>query len=455
MNKWVHEVGQSIQRRNLLCRGQSVLVAVSGGLDSMVLLHLLGALSETYSWKIVVAHFNHQLRGRSSGADERLVQKTSRKLKLRFVTGHGDVKKLARANRLSIEMAARKLRHEFLARVAKKLGIKTIALAHHADDQVELFFVRLFRGAGIDGLAGMKWKSPSPVDSTLELVRPLLNQPKKLLCEYAKSEKIHFREDISNASIDFQRNRIRHELIPFLKKHYQPALERTTLRVMEILGAESSRAKSATLDWWSSKSKPSFSNLSIALQRRSLRLQLLAQNVSTNFKLIESLRAKEGQFIEVGAEFSVARDSEGQVQVRKSKTAGFKSVPPGKFHLSKLRGEILYQGTKVQWAILRKRGDQVLRTSNCLFFDADKIGPKITLRLWQAGDKFQPIGMAAPVKLQNLFTNLKIPKTERHERIVATQARGEIFWVEGLRISEGFKLDNKSSRRLKWQWQRL
>ena len=127
-------------------RETNILVAVSGGVDSMVLLHLLKALSVERRWKLTVAHFNHRLRGRASDADEVFVRKTAKGMKLPFVSKRADVKRFARESKLSIEMAARKLRHEFLAEVARACKIKTIALAHHADDQVELFFLRLLRG---------------------------------------------------------------------------------------------------------------------------------------------------------------------------------------------------------------------------------------------------------------------------------------------------------------------
>src|ERR1700691_3006868 len=160
------------------------MVAVSGGLDSMVLLHALDKLSLRHKWKISVAHFNHQLRGRASDADEKLVRKTAIALKLLIVAESADVKEFVRKSKLSIEMAARKLRHEFFARVARERKIQIVALAHHADDQVELFFLRLLRGAGGEGLAGMKWKSPSPADKTIALVRPLLDFVKNELAEF-------------------------------------------------------------------------------------------------------------------------------------------------------------------------------------------------------------------------------------------------------------------------------
>ena len=139
MTGLLQRVEQNISNRQLLKRGRPVLVAVSGGLDSMALLHALNAPAKKSRWKITVAHFNHQLRGRSSDADEKLVRKIAAAMKLPVVVGRADVKSFARKSKLSIEMAARKLRHKFFARAARERKIKTIALAHHADDQVELF----------------------------------------------------------------------------------------------------------------------------------------------------------------------------------------------------------------------------------------------------------------------------------------------------------------------------
>ena len=134
-------VEHSIRERTLFRRGDKILVAVSGGLDSMVLLHVLAELANASRWKLVVAHFNHELRGHSSDADERLTKKTASKLGLEFLVGRGDVQTLSRTKGVSIEMAARELRHAFLARTAKQARSKVIATAHHADDQVELFFL--------------------------------------------------------------------------------------------------------------------------------------------------------------------------------------------------------------------------------------------------------------------------------------------------------------------------
>ena len=145
MSEFLQRAEREIQNRGLLARGQKILVAVSGGADSMVLLHALHSLAKTNRWQISVAHFNHRLRGRASDTDEKLVRQTAKKLGLIFFGGSADVKKFATSSKLSIEMAARKLRHEFLSRVAREQKTPVVALAHHANDQVELFFLRLLR----------------------------------------------------------------------------------------------------------------------------------------------------------------------------------------------------------------------------------------------------------------------------------------------------------------------
>ncbi len=447
---------QSIVSRRLLRPRQKVLVAVSGGLDSMALLHILYELAPHNGWQLTVAHLNHQLRGRASEADERLVIRTARKLGLPVLSERADIKSEARARKLSIEMAARTIRHEFLALAAARLRIHTIALAHHADDQLELFFLRLLRGSGNEGLAGMKWKSPSPGNPKIELIRPLLDQPKAALGEYVATRKIPFREDSSNASIDFQRNRIRHELLPLLRRNYQPAVARTISRVMEIAGTEAEFVGQIAADWLNGSNRRLFQKLPVAVQRRCIQLQLLSREVPVDYDLVEHLRTKPGHSIKVSPQLTVISGVGGRLDFRESPVATGSGLSRCEVDLRGRAGELVFGKVKIHWRLVsaKPRGLPGRRAGREAF-DADKVGSPIVLRHWRAGDRLQPIGMPSRIKLQDLFTNNRIGREERHRLVIATTRDGELFWVENLRISERFKLSSHTIRRLQWRWKRL
>ena len=472
MSELLQRAAAEIQNRQLLSRGQKILVAVSGGVDSMVLLHTLHSLAQKNLWPLSVAHFNHQLRGRASDADEKLVRQTAARLRLKFFGGGADVKQFAAQSKISVEMAARKLRHEFLAKVAREQEISTIALAHHADDQVELFFLRLLRGAGGEGLAGMKWRSPSPVDKKILLVRPLLGFTKAELLAFAGENKIRFREDATNFSTDFLRNKIRNELLPLLRNHYQPAVDKTVLRVMDIVGAEAEFVGASAQNWerrlpagesHPKKQKPAgrmpalpvaFEKLPAAIQRRVLQSRLADVGVVSDFELIEQLRGSAENFVSVRPGVSVARTLNGEIKLRREALAGFDATEL-KLSLSGRAGRAEFGGNKIRWQILAQKKFLIPSVQPGVeFFDADKIGGEIILRHWRAGDRFQPIGLKSAAKLQDLFMNAKIPAAQRRELVLATTAGGEIFWVEGLRMGERFKLTPGTKRRLVWRWAR-
>ena len=540
MSELLHHVEQSILVRRLFRPGQRVLVAVSGGVDSMVLLQVLHELARKHGWRLTVAHFNHRLRGRSSDADERLVRRSAERLGLPVIAEAADVRELARAQGISLEMAARKLRHDFLARTAKRRHIPVIALAHHADDQLELFFLRLLRGSGGEGLAGMKWMNPSPSDAKVQLVRPLLDQTKAVLCEYAAEQRIRFREDASNARLDFQRNRIRHELLPLLRRKYQSALDRTILRAMDIVGAESEFAVRAAEEWLrglgSSKAEGRrlqegrkgkseevrassrrllqrevrgqeglrFDDLPVAVQRRCVQMQLLRLGIEPDYELLEQLRVAAERPVSLGLKSPglrvrtcvdagvnrgpltlslspsegervsslageqtargkdetavlcyAVRDRWGRVRVQAAALEEFDSSS-AEVSLERRAREIEFDGARISWCVISRKGVLQHRPGvRQESFDADKVGPVVRLRHWQPGDRFQPIGMACAVKLQDFLTNQKVPRDRRRQLVVAATAQGEVFWVEGTRISERFKLTRQTIRRLQWCWERL
>jgi tRNA(Ile)-lysidine synthase len=206
--KLLKQIRANVLDHQLFRSGEKILIAVSGGVDSIVLLHVLNTLAAEMRWDLTVAHLNHRLRARDSNADAKFVETVARRMRLRYSGSKDEVQAIARQNSISLEMAGRQARHAFFKQAALENKCTSIALAHHADDQLELFFLRLFRGSG-EGLGGMHWISALPTHPQLKLVRPLLNLPKAVLRDYAAAKKLAFREDASNASLNFQRNRIR------------------------------------------------------------------------------------------------------------------------------------------------------------------------------------------------------------------------------------------------------
>lgn len=473
MSHFTDLVEASAREHSLLRDRQRILVAVSGGVDSMVLLDVLHELSRAHHWRLILAHFNHQLRGRSSDADERFVGRAARDLGLPIIVDRGDVRGYSREQKVSLEMAARELRHEFLARAARRARCAAIALAHHADDQVELFFLRLLRGSSGSGLGGMKWISASPANPAVTLVRPMLGIPKDQLLGYAREKGIRFREDRSNASLDIQRNRLRHELLPLLRRGYQPALTRTILRLMELTGKDA-EAVSQTAEEWLRHSGAGrgnkaqargegattgplkgFIDLPIAVQRRCIQAQLYTMGVEPDFESIEYLRLQPGRPITIpGGELRVARGTDGLLYQPAGAAPQFRTaLSDVQFNGDK--GAAIFDNVRIKWRISQKRLRASIKAKpGQEKFDAAAVGSRVVLRHWKPGDRFQPIGMRRSVKLQDLFTNLKVPRDERRKRVVAATAAGEIFWVEGVRISERYKLERNTRQCLHWSWQR-
>jgi tRNA(Ile)-lysidine synthase len=358
-----------------------------------------------------------------------------------------------------------------------------VALAHHADDQVELFFVRLLRGAGGEGLAGMKWISPSPVEKKISLIRPLLNFSKAELMEFARETKVQYRNDATNFSADFLRNRIRNELLPLLHEDYQPGLDRTVLRLMDIVGAEaefvSDAAKKFCAGLDSAAAEPgnqssatrnesapananvagtaTFEELPLAVQRKVLQQQLARFGLMPDFELVEQLRNSPDKKASVGPGLSVARDAGGKVYCQEDLSGEF-SAEELVLKMSGKAGRGEFGGQRFRWRVEAMKQFRLPRkrladgpSERREFFDADKIGSEIILRHWQPGDRFQPIGLKSAVKLQDLFVNAKIPSARRRGLVLAATKAGEIFWVEGLRIGEQFKLTSETRWKLVWE----
>lgn len=452
MDAFLARLAKGIRDERLLPSKATILVAVSGGLDSMALLTALVRLRDQFQWRLEVAHFNHHLRGRAADADEKFVQRQCAALKVPCHVGHWLAQDQAAAIKSGgVEQAARQARFDFLGKIARKIGAKQIAFAHHADDQVELFFVRLLRGAGSPGLGGMRKRAQHGAPLRAWLVRPFLDFPRSELVAWATASGIKHREDASNRDARFLRNRVRNELLPYLCRDFSSATRRLVLRTMKGLADEAAWLRAAAVEYLTApeSQRTPFAKCSPALQRHVLALQLERQQLKFDWELIEKLREQPGVTINGPGNQLLSRDEHGALQLHELTELVFQGGAITAT-LSGSRGSCEVDSLTVKWSLGPCRRPLQLRPDR-EFFDAAAIGEALTLRHWQPGDRFQPSGMSQPVKLQNLFTNAKVPIADRRQRVIATTASGEVFWVEGLRIGERFKVTSTTRRCLVWR----
>jgi len=271
--------------------GGRYLVGVSGGRDSVALLHSLITLGYK---KLIVCHLDHQLRGRSSNADARVVEKLAATYCVGFELAAVNVRALAKKKKISIETAAREARYSFFGKAAAHRESHTIFLAHHADDLVETFLINLVRGTGSAGLAAMRGVSIRRVGNTeLTIVRPLLRVWRKEIDNYVRENRLRFREDASNKNLNPIRNRIRHRIIPFLERVLGRNIRPTIWRAAAIAGEEEDWINNQVPDSTDVElSAAKLRALPIALQRRAILKWLRTQNIANvGFEVIEGVRS--------------------------------------------------------------------------------------------------------------------------------------------------------------------
>lgn len=416
----VDTIRENINRHNLIPEGSGVVAAVSGGADSVALLFALQALNIPCT----VAHLNHTLRGAASSADEQFVRGLAGELGLPVVVKSVDVEYLARTEQLSLEMAARKARHDFFSSFDEAL----IALAHHADDQAETFLLRLARGAGPEGLGGMPF---SRQFDSLRLIRPMLNIPRTDIIDWLKANGISWREDASNSDEVFLRNRVRHSVLPLLQAELNPNIRDTILRTMDILREEN--------EWMNEMIAPlrlPATDLPTAVRRRVLRKWLFEQGV------------KEAGFEAVDAILSLMDDGNGttffELNARQRVVVeyGMPRIEHADVTSPTVQWELQIE-TGTGWKRDHGRGAGILPATAS--FDADRTGnAAIEVRSWKPGDSMTPLGMQGSRKLQDIFTDQKIPRNLR-DRIPVVVCRGEIIWIPGYRIARGWEVKSEQA----------
>jgi tRNA(Ile)-lysidine synthase len=418
----IETIHEAIEHHGLIPDGAQVVVGVSGGADSVALLRVLHQLEIAAT----VAHLNHQLRGEESDGDERFVRELANELEIPIVVKSVDVRKLAEASGLSIEMAARQARHGFFA----EFGDVVIALAHHADDQAETFILKLARGAGTEGLGGMP---PFQQIGALRLIRPMLSIPRTAILQWLEENHFGWREDASNADRTFLRNRVRHTILPLLETELNPNIRETILRTMDILRTEDEWMNALIADC-----RLPDSGLPLAAKRRALRKWLFEHGAEgVDFDAVEKILA----LMDSGKGTMVFELNDQQRVVIEYGTPRFEDVERA-FQPAPSREMILEHGTG--WRKDHGQGIGILPAEAS--FDAEKVGDSpITVRSFEPGDRMRPLGMEGSRKLQDILTDQKIPRAQR-SAIPVVVCRGEIIWLPGYRTARGWEVPGTDAK---------
>jgi len=426
-----------LREQNLLADGDRVLVAVSGGADSVALLHLLHAVAPTFSLSLLAAHLDHGIR-RESSADADFVRQLCVRLGVVLVEEKINVPGLAAVRRRGLEETARDCRRQFLQQAALRHGCGAIALGHHRDDQAETVLFRLIRGSALSGLAAMRPHSPP-------FIRPLLAFTRQQILDFLGRESVEFIEDISNADISFTRNRIRHRLLPALRD-FNPRIDEHLVRFSCRLALEE--------DYWDGEEKRlmaelgrigedgvSFDRSRLQALHPAVRLRLLRRALlmvrgnlqgvaACHLEGVEGLLLADRPQAELHLPGAWAGRRYDRLWLRREAP---EEVPPV---LVTIKGPGVYAlpgGGELEIVLLSSALGEGL---NAAEFSATEVQFPLTLRSPRPGDRLRPAGMTGSKKLKDLLIDAKVP-LEVRRRLLLVLADDEILWVVGMRRAAG------------------
>lgn len=435
-----------ILSNGLLKRGDSALVGLSGGADSVALLTVLTRLAPKYGWQVSAAHFNHGIRGESADADEAFCRDLCEANGVPFYSEKADVPAYAKENGLSVETAGRILRYAFLEKVRKRAGACCIAVAHHMNDNAESILLHLLRGSGLAGLLGIKPKRD-------DIIRPLLGCSKEEIEDYLENEGVLYRTDETNLVPEGSRNRVRLELIPYIEKHVNPAIVETLCSMSELLlRDEEHLMKEARAAYESAKAEDGLIRSEVAalpypIKTRVIRLALADAGALVDIErkhieaIAELLSARTGARLTLpGIEARTSYDliKFGRpVPVREFETPlreGLVNTPLGLFRIERIEGTEGFE-----------------KSTTVCFIDADKAGrlpDPLVIRTRRDGDRFTPVGAPGSKKLKEHLIDRKIEREKRSE-IPLIASGSEVLFVTGIASSDTVKVDAGTKRMIK------
>jgi tRNA(Ile)-lysidine synthase len=446
------KVKSTIAKYELLSVGERVIVGFSGGIDSLVLLHLLNNLTE-YKLDIWAVYINHSLRPLENPNEERLLEKLGEQWGIKTHKVTIDIPGCLKAKPDSLQLLAREERYRIFKEFREQIKADKVALAHHQDDQVETVLYRIIRGTGLDGLAGI------PVIRDGLFIRPLLEVTRKEITEYATQHKLSWLEDSSNHKLIYQRNKIRLQLLPYIEESYNPRFKESIIRLAKLaeeqrdfmadlvaqqmpslLGSTEDGRIGLKLDGFLKqppylqfcilkqillKVKPEYHLETVALDRLMQKINQEKYKFKTMHIFKRVVVYREGEFIF----FALPRQAVFKKQ-------SYSLTVPGKNVITGLNLQINFERVlpPIDWRLV---------ASHEVYVAVTKLRLPLKIRFWQPGDAFWPLGGPGTQKLQDFFINNKVPRSLRAEIPLLVTADDRIIWVVGYRLSEEFKVDDK------------
>jgi tRNA(Ile)-lysidine synthase len=459
------KVKSTIEKKGLIKKGDKVLVGVSGGPDSMALLHLLVDLRKEYNIELIVAHLDHMLRGKQSNADANFVEEIAIKLNTPFIMGRSNVKAIASSAKMSIEEAARETRYDFFQKTAAKVGATKIATAHNMDDQAETVLMRLIKGSGSLGLSGIPYKRRL---GDKWIIRPLLDVKRVDIEKYLKRRKIPSRLDASNLKTLYLRNKIRHILIPLLEKEFNRKIKENLNLIARNLSDEFNYLSTTTRRLCKRFAVETETAIEIDI-KKLLRQHVALQRLIVReiiFKLKGDLRRinykhwqeVESMFYDVN---KLNVDLPGGLKavkkhnrliftrrgVTKERASQFNKTiklnVPGKIMIPELNIEA--RAEIVKYMPKFKKGKS---TKGVEYINGDLITLPLLIRTWRDGDRMKPLGVKFHKKLHDIFVDEKVPR-EIRDSIPLIFSGDKILWAVGVKLSEDYKIDKETRRVVK------
>lgn len=447
MKKLDEKVIRFIEEHKLIKKGDRILVALSGGPDSIFLLHFLLKYKRKYRIEVGAMHINHMIRGKESERDEKFCGRLCEQFAVNFHTAKRDVPFYAKKNKISIEEAAREIRYKELGKVRKKFGYDKIATAHTCSDNAETMFLNLIKGSGLKGLSGI------PI-SRGEIIRPVLTITKDEILKFLKQNKIKYLIDESNLSNVYERNFIRNKIFPLLKKQLNPKLEETLFKSSLVLRRQA-EVQSSVVEI--------VSKLVVKQKKNSLEIDLTSLNkITTDIwsdvtklaldrtfhaqfsfndckKVLSLIQKQNGKSVNISKNLAAVK--ERNIILIFPKPVNQKAV----FVKLKIGESVQAGDMKIRIEKVGKQEIEYSTEKNIELIAGDELVDEFVLRTWRNGDRFYPLGLRGSKKISDFLNDRKVTVSEKPKQLVLLN-NNKIVWVVGHRIDDRFKIKNTTRK---------